>query len=195
MSTVHPIEAESYRILAERVDLSMWPEEQRAVVARVIHSTADLDYAESMRIGPRAVASAVEALRRGAPVICDANMLRAGIPRVDKAVCLLDEVPVAPPGSTRSAAAIQLAAERYPQGALWAVGNAPTALTELLKLHAEGHVRPAAVVGLPVGFVGASESKAELWAGELQPLAITNSGERGGTPAAAGAINALTRLV
>lgn len=195
MSAVHPIEAESYRILAERVDLSSWPEDQRAVVARVIHSTADLDYAQSMRVGAQAVSSAVEALRRGAPVVCDANMLRAGLPHLSTAVCLLDEVPVAPPGSTRSAAAIRLAAERYPHQAIWAVGNAPTALTELLRLHAEGHVRPAAVVGLPVGFVGASESKAELWAGELRPLAITNRGERGGTPAAAGAINALARLV
>jgi precorrin-8X/cobalt-precorrin-8 methylmutase len=101
---------------------------------------------------------------------------------------------VAPPGDTRSAAAIRLAAERHPDGALWVVGNAPTALEEILRLHADGLLRPAAVVGLPVGFVGAAESKAALWAGDLRPIAITNVGEKGGTPAAAGAVNAMVRL-
>lgn len=189
---VHPIEAESYRILYERVDLSAWPEEQRAVVARVIHATADTGFSSSMRVGGRAVPAAVTALRSGAPVVCDAHMLRVGMPGVD-AVCLLDEVATAPEGPTRSAAAIGLAAERYPRGALWVVGNAPTALEQLVRLASTGRVEPAAVVGLPVGFVGAKEAKARLWAGDLQPLAITNIGERGGTPAAAAAVNALVR--
>jgi precorrin-8X/cobalt-precorrin-8 methylmutase len=190
---IHPIEVESYRILDERVDLSAWPEGDRAVVARVIHSTADLEFATSMRIGEHAVAAALHALREGAPVVCDAHMLRVGMTSL-AAECLLDEVPVAPEGSTRSAAAFALAAERHPDGAVWVVGNAPTALDELLRLHAEGRVRPAAVVGLPVGFVGAAEAKAALWAGPLRPIAVTNMGEKGGTPAAAGAVNALARL-
>jgi len=192
---VHPIEVESYRILAERVDLSGWSDTHgdRDVVARVIHSTADLEFATTMRIGDEASAAAVEALRAGAPVICDAHMLRMGLTRLPTAICLLDEVPVAPPGSTRSAAAFRLAAERHPHGALWVVGNAPTALEELLRLHAAGDVRPAAVVGLPVGFVGAAESKAALWDSSLRPVAVTNVGEKGGTPAAAGAVNALGR--
>ncbi|HEY8545109.1 MAG TPA: precorrin-8X methylmutase [Acidimicrobiales bacterium] len=193
-SQVHPIEVESYRILAERVDLSAWPSGARDVVARVIHSTADLEFATSLRIGPDAVAAAVAALRAGAPVVCDAHMLRVGLTRLPQAQCLLDEVPVAPPGDTRSAAAIRLAAERHPDGALWVVGNAPTALEEVLRLHAAGRLRPAAVVGLPVGFVGAAESKAALWASPLRAVAVTNEGEKGGTPAAAGAVNALVRL-
>lgn len=193
--TVHPIEVESYRILAERVDLSGWSDAHgdRDVVARVIHSTADLEFATTMRIGDKAAAAAVEALRAGVPVICDAHMLRTGLTRLPGAICLLDEVPVAPPGSTRSAAAFRLAAGRHPDGALWVVGNAPTALEELLRLHAAGDVHPAAVVGLPVGFVGAAESKAALWDSPLRPVAITNVGEKGGTPAAAGAVNALGR--
>jgi precorrin-8X/cobalt-precorrin-8 methylmutase len=77
---------------------------------------------------------------------------------------------------------------------VWVVGNAPTALDELLRLHADGRVRPAAVVGLPVGFVGAAEAKTALWESPLRALAITNEGEKGGTPAAAGAVNALVRL-
>lgn len=189
----HPIEVESYRILESRVDLSGWPERERAVVARVVHATADVEFAETMRLGEQAVEAALEALARDRPVICDVHMLRVGISGVD-AVCLLDEVPTAPPGQTRSAAALARAAERWPEGALWAIGNAPTALEELLRLHAEGLVRPAAVVGLPVGFVGAAEAKAALWADPLRPRAITNLGEKGGTPAAAGAVNALTRL-
>lgn len=194
MTEPHPIEQESYRILAARVDLSGWPEEQRPVVARVIHSTADEDFAASMRIGVEAVPAALAALRRGAPVVCDANMLRAGLTRLD-AVCLLDQVATAPPGRTRSAAAVALAAEHFPEGALWVVGNAPTALAELLHIWASGRLRPAAVVGLPVGFVGAKEAKADLWASDLRRLAITNVGEKGGTAAAAGAVNALARMI
>jgi precorrin-8X/cobalt-precorrin-8 methylmutase len=190
---IHPIEVESYRILDQRVDLSGWNDGDRAVVARVIHATADLEFATTMRIGDQAVDAARAALRAGAPVLCDAHMLRVGLTSI-AARCLLDEVPVAPEGTTRSAAAFALAAERHPDGAVWVVGNAPTALDELLRLHADGRVRPAAVVGLPVGFVGAAEAKAALWDSALRPLAITNEGEKGGTPAAAGAVNALVRL-
>jgi precorrin-8X/cobalt-precorrin-8 methylmutase len=191
---VHPIEAASYRILAERVDLSAWPAGARDVVARMIHATADESFAATARIGEQAVEAAVAALIGGAPVVCDAGMVVAGIPRVTGSVCFLDEVPEAPPGDTRSAAAIRLAAARHPEGALWVVGNAPTALFALLDLHASGAVRPAAVIGLPVGYVGAAESKAALWAGGLRALSITNTGPRGGSPAAAGAVNALARL-
>jgi len=191
---VHPIEEASYRIMAERVDLSAWDGGERDVVARMVHATADESFAGTARIGERAVEAAVAALAAGATVVCDARMVVAGIPSVGGAVCLLEEVPEAPPGDTRSAAAIRLAAERYPDDALWVFGNAPTALFALLELHAAGAVRPAAVVGLPVGYVGAAESKDALWAGRLRPVAITNSGVRGGSPAAAGAVNALARL-
>ncbi|HKA83440.1 MAG TPA: precorrin-8X methylmutase [Acidimicrobiales bacterium] len=190
---VHPIEAESYRILHERVDLSAWPPRARHVVARMIHATADVGYATSARIGVRAVDSAVDALTHRAPVIVDSTMVTAGTPRL-ATTCLLDQVPVAPPGSTRAAAAFALAAHRYPEGAIWVVGNAPSALIELLARQRLGEVDPAAVIGLPVGFVGAAQSKAELWAGPLAPVAITNTGERGGSPVAAAALNALHRL-
>ena len=191
---VHPIEEASYRILAERVDLSAWPPGARDVVARMVHSTADESFAATARIGDQAVGAALAALAAGAPVVCDSRMVVAGLPSVAGAVCFLDRVFEAPPGDTRSAAAIRLGAERYPDGALWVVGNAPTALFALLNLYASGKVRPAAVVGLPVGYVGAAESKAALWAGNLRRLAITNTGVRGGSPAAAGAVNALARL-
>ena len=191
---VHPIEAESYRRLGARVDLSTWPPGARQVVARMIHATADESFATTARVGDAAVGAAVAALAARAPILCDSRMVVAGI-SVSGARCLLDDVPVAPPGDTRSAAAVRLAAERYPDGALWVIGNAPTALAALLELHEAGRVRPAAVIGLPVGYVGAAEAKAALWASPLRPATVTNVGERGGSPVAAAAVNALARLV
>lgn len=193
MTPIHPIEVESYRILAARVDLSGWPDGQREVVARMIHATADLGFATSARIGREAITRALDALSRGAPVIVDTAMVAAGVPRVET-TCLLAEVPDAPAGSTRSAAAIGLAVQRHSEGALWVIGNAPTALVELLALHERGDVEPVAVIGLPVGFVGAADAKAALWAGPLGARAITNVGERGGSAVAAAVLNALDRL-
>lgn len=191
---VHPIEVESYRILAERVDLSGRPESHRAIIERMIHATADLGFADSARIGADAPGRLYDALAADAPVIVDAAMVAAGITRYPTE-CYLPRVPVAPEGSTRSAAAIRLAATEHPNGAVFIVGNAPTALFELIEMHDAGLVDPAVVIGLPVGFVGAKESKAELWASALAPISITNVGERGGSPPAAGAINAIVRKV
>lgn len=192
--TIHPIETESYRILAARVDLSAWRAGDREVVARMIHATADLSFADSARVGAEAVARAVDALAAGCEVIVDASMVTAGITR-RTTTCLLAEVSVAPAGSTRSAAAIALAATRHPTAAVWVIGNAPTALAELLALHERGLVDPAAVIGVPVGFVGAAEAKAALWDSDLADRSITNEGERGGSPVAAAVVNALLRLV
>jgi precorrin-8X/cobalt-precorrin-8 methylmutase len=193
--TVHPIEEESYRILHQRVDLRRWPEAQRAVVARMIHATADPSFASTTRIGENAVAVAVDALRRRVPIVCDSRMVVAGIPSLrSDAVCLLDQAIATGSGDTRSAAAIRWAARRYPYGAVWVIGNAPTALTQLLQLHAAGSVMPAVVIGLPVGYVGAAAAKVALWSSSLRPIAITNVDERGGSAVAAAATNALHRL-
>jgi precorrin-8X/cobalt-precorrin-8 methylmutase len=191
---VHPIEAYSYRLIAQRVDLSGWQPGARDVVARMVHATADESFARTARIGTRAVAASVAALDRGAAVICDVRMVLAGITSVRNGVCYLDRILAGSPGLTRSAAAIDAAAEDHPDGALWVIGSAPTALRRVLDLCQEGRLRPAAVIGLPVGYVGAAETKAALWASPLQPIAITNVGERGGSPVAAAAVNALGRL-
>lgn len=188
---IHPIEAESYRVLAARVDLSRWPEGPRAVVARVVHATADVEFAETMVIDEAAVAAGVTALRAGAPIVADVEMTRAAITGVS-ARCYLGEVPVAPSGLTRSAAGMGLAVARHPEGAIFAVGCAPTALVELVRLAEADAVRPALVVGLPVGFVGAAEAKEALRRSGLP--AVTNRGEKGGSAAAGAAVNALARL-
>jgi precorrin-8X/cobalt-precorrin-8 methylmutase len=193
----HPIEAESYAILAGRVDLSRWPAGAREVVARMIHATADESFGTTARIGVQSVDAAVEALRSGAPVVCDSSMVAAGATaaaRLTTVHCYLEQVPVPPAGSTRAAAAISLASAAHPEGAVWVIGNAPTALEALLDLCLVGRVRPAAVLGLPVGYVGAAEAKTALWNSALRDVTITNHGPRGGSAVAAAAINALARL-
>ena len=195
---VHPIEVESYRIMAGMVDLDGWPPRERAVVARMVHATADESFAASARIGAGAVAAGVAALAGGAAVICDARMVMAGVPSVaahTEVSCYLDRVDrPGLEGDTRSAAAIEVAAAEHPDDAMWVVGNAPTALARLIELHAAGRLRPACVIGVPVGYAGAAEAKQALWDSPLRDRAITNEGRRGGSPVAAAALNALFRL-
>lgn len=196
--SVHPIEAESYRIVAERVDLGRWAPLGRAVVARVIHATADVGYADTLVLDEAACAAGVRALRAGAPVVVDVEMVAVGARRAG-AVSLLEEAralrAVLPEPDraalTVTAAAMRVAAQRWPSGAVVVVGNAPTALVEVLRLARAGRFDPALVIGLPVGFVGAADAKAELRASGLP--AISNVGERGGSAAAAAALNALHR--
>jgi precorrin-8X/cobalt-precorrin-8 methylmutase len=195
---VHPIEAESYRILGERVDLDRWPPCSRAVVARVIHAAADVSYADTLVVDEAACAAGVAALRAGAPVVSDVEMVAVATKRAGT-VSLLAEGRLraereraTDPDLTVSAAAMRVAAERWPEGAVVVVGNAPTALAEVVALAAAGRFAPALVIGLPVGFVGAAEAKAALRASGLP--AISNVGERGGSAVAAAALNALWRL-
>ncbi len=199
--TVHPIEQESYRILADRLDLSSLPPVSRAVVARVVHATADVALAGTMILDEAQLDAAVAALRAGAPIVTDVAMVAAGISG-RHARCFLDRVPPAGAGvapavagetaPTRSARAMRLAAAAHPAGAVFVVGCAPTALIELVALSAAGALDPALVIGMPVGFVGAAQSKAALRASGLP--AVSNVGERGGSAAAAAACNALVRM-
>ena len=188
MRRAHPIETESYRILHELVDLSRFGPLGRAVAGRVIHASADLDYAESLVLDEATLQRGLEALRREAPVVTDVHMVAAGI-TARQSLCYVSD-PRARQLSekldiTRSAAGFRLAAAEVGRGAIWVVGNAPTALLEILDLEAS----PALVVGLPVGFVGAAESKEKLLESGLP--AIANRGPKGGSAVAAAALNAL----
>ena len=189
---IHPIEAESYRILAERVDLSAWTPRARAVVARVIHAAADVGYADTLVVEEAACDAGIAALRSRAPVVADVDMVAVATRRAGTVSLLAEGRERAEPGVTVSAAAMRVAAERWPSGAVVVVGNAPTALREVVALATAGRFAPALVIGLPVGFVGATEAKAELRASGLP--AISNVGERGGSAVAAAALNALWRL-
>ncbi|MFF8863778.1 precorrin-8X methylmutase [Streptomyces sp. NPDC015139] len=180
---VHPIEQESYRRLRARLDTSHFAPLTRAVVERVVHSAADLEYASDLVMAEEDLVAAHAALHAGAPVVVDVEMVAAGITRRES-VCRLGDA-TAGPGLTRSAHGIRLAYEQVGPGALWVIGNAPTALEELLTLDAS----PALVIGLPVGFVGAVESKEALRASGLP--AVSNVSEKGGSAVASAALNAL----
>jgi precorrin-8X/cobalt-precorrin-8 methylmutase len=188
MRRAHPIETESYRILRGMVDLSNLGPLSRAVAERVIHASADPDYAESLVLEEAALESGISALRHGVPVVTDVGMVAAGITG-RQTLCLVSDSRAQALserlGITRSAAGFRLAAEEVGKGAVWVVGNAPTALLELLGLD----VAPDLVVGLPVGFVGAAESKDALVATGLP--AVANRGPKGGSAVAAAAVNAL----
>ena len=189
MRRVHPIETESYRILRGLVDLSHLGPLSRAVAERVIHASADLEYAESLVLDEACS-------RRWTREPCDATRpssrtwgwWRPGSRAARRDASSPTPAPASCPkslGITRSAAGFRLAAGEVGDGAVWVVGNAPTALFELLELG----VAPALVVGLPVGFVGAAESKDALWQSGLP--AVANRGPKGGSAVAAAALNAL----
>jgi len=185
----HPIEVQSLAILRARHDFTGLPPLSRAVAERVCHASADLSFADSLILDEDALRAGRAALQAGAPIYADARMVAAGVttrevhvPLVDPRVAALAQQG----GTTRSAAAMRLAAAEAPAGAVWVVGNAPTALLQRL---ATPPPAPALIVGLPVGFVGAAESKAALAASGLP--CVANRGERGGSAVAAAAVNAL----
>ncbi|CAN5878420.1 precorrin-8X methylmutase [soil metagenome] len=181
--TVHSIEQESYAILRGQVDLSGLPRLSRAVVERVVHASADLDYVGDLVCDEAALRGGADALAAGRPVVTDVEMVAAGITGRDAVCRVRGATPTA--GETRSAAGIRAAYDEVGPGALWVVGCAPTALFAVLDLR----VRPALVIGLPVGFVGATESKQALRAAGLP--ALSNTSAKGGSAVAAAALNAL----
>jgi precorrin-8X/cobalt-precorrin-8 methylmutase len=184
----HPIELRSYEILRSRVDLSPMPPLWRAVVERVIHASADLEYAVDVVTTEPALERGLAALRAGAPIVADVEMVAVGI-TAREPLCLVGSAAAGrlarAAGITRSAAAVRLSYAEVGPDAVWAIGCAPTALEELIKLD----VRPALVIGLPVGFVGAVEAKEALRASGLPQ--VSNYSEKGGSAVAAAAVNAL----
>jgi precorrin-8X/cobalt-precorrin-8 methylmutase len=187
-TTVHPIEVESYAILRTRLDTSDLPPLTRAVVERVVHTSADTGWAGDLVCDEAALQAGRTALLTGAPLVTDVRMVAVGVTSRETTVAL-DLADAAPDGLTRSAAGIRAAVGRYPAGAVWVIGNAPTALAELVRCAAAGLVSTPLVVGLPVGFVGSVAAKAALRASGLP--AVSNRSERGGAAAAAAAVNAL----
>jgi len=188
------IYARSFAIIDAETDWSGVPEDLRPVVRRVVHACGMTDIVADLAWSADLRARATAALGAGAPVICDARMVTQGVihdhlPAQNAVVCALDRLAAAPPGTTRSAAALDALGPAL-DGAVVAIGNAPTALFRLLELAAAGAVRPAAVIAMPVGFVGAVESKRALAAEAPFPF-LTLHGRRGGSAMAAAAVNAL----
>ena len=189
---------QSFATIRAEADLSGLSAEEARVAVRVIHACGMVEVVRALRFSPGFTTAARNALLAGRPVLCDAKMVAHGItrprlPAANEVVCTLGD-PGVPElareiGNTRSAAALHLWGERL-EGALVAIGNAPTALFHLLELLDTGAPRPAAVIGLPVGFVGAAESKQALAARHDIPWMIAE-GRLGGSAMAVAAVNAL----
>ena len=191
----------SFAIIRAEADLSRFSAEEADIAVRMIHACGVVEAARNIVFGRNLVAAARGALASGAPVLCDAEMVahgitRARLPAKNDVVCTLNDSRVAALAkeqeTTRSAAAIELWRDRL-AGAVVAIGNAPTALFRLLELMDSGAAKPAAVLGLPVGFVGAAESKEALAANSRGVPFLTVRGRMGGSAMAAAAVNALAR--
>ncbi|MFH9295371.1 precorrin-8X methylmutase [Streptomyces sp. NPDC017520] len=190
---------QSFATIRAEADLAGLPADVSQVAVRMIHACGMVDLVTDLAFSPNAVADARAALRSGAPILCDVAMVASGVtrkrlPAGNDVVCTLSDPSVpelaAKMGTTRSAAALELWRDRM-EGAVVAIGNAPTALFRLLEMIEEGAPRPAAVIGVPVGFVGAMESKEALaeHPSGLEHLIIR--GRRGGSAIAAAALNAI----
>lgn len=187
----------SFATIRAEADLAGLPEDVARVVVRMIHACGQVDLVRDVAHSPDVVRRAREALDAGAPVLCDAQMVASGVtrrrlPKDNDVVCTLND-PRTPGlarelGTTRTAAALELWGDRL-GGAVVAIGNAPTALFHLLEMVRAGAPRPAAVLGIPVGFIGAVESKEALAASELDFLVVR--GRRGGSAITAAAVNAI----
>jgi precorrin-8X/cobalt-precorrin-8 methylmutase len=187
----------SFATIRAEADLAGLPDDVARVAVRMIHACGQVDLVDDLAFSPDVVRRAREALDAGAPVLCDATMVAAGVtrrrlPKDNDVVCTLHD-PRTPElarrlGTTRTAAALELWRHRL-QGAVVAIGNAPTALFHLLEMVEAGGPRPAAVLGIPVGFVGAAESKDALAASDLEFLVVR--GRRGGSAITAAAVNAI----
>ena len=196
---------DSFATIRAETDLSSVPASAEKVAVRMIHGTGQTDLVRDLVVHPELAPAAREALAAGAPILCDAHMVASGVtrarlPKDNDVVCLLRD-PRVPDlarawATTRSAAAVSLWANRL-EGAVVAIGNAPTALFHLLEMLVDGAPRPAAVVGVPVGFIGAAESKdalASLAADHgIDIPFVTVRGRRGGSAMAASALNALAQ--
>lgn len=189
----------SFATIRSEADLSRLPEDMRTVAVRMIHACGDVDLVKDLAFHPRLVSTVRAALAGQAAIFTDTQMLAAGItrrrlPADNDVVCLLGDSRApelaARWGTTRSAAAVSLGTERL-AGTVVAIGNAPTALFHLLELIADGGPRPAAIIGIPVGFVGSAESKIALAENPWDIPWLVVHGRRGGSPLCAAAINAL----
>lgn len=191
---------QSFATVQKEADLARFDGPTQSVVTRLIHACGMIEIAERVQTSARAVQAGRDALNAGAPILCDCEMVKAGIiaralPAANDVLVTLNDPRTRPLANalntTRSAAAIDLWAP-YVEGAVVAIGNAPTALFRLLELMDQGLPKPAVIVGFPVGFVGAAESKAELARYPRGAEFLTLQGRQGGSALASAAVNGLT---
>ncbi len=201
--TVQPeqIEQKSFQIIDDEIGEHSFTEQQYAIVQRVIHASADFELGKSLLFHPRAIEAGISAIRAGKKVVADVQMVQVGInkARLEKYggsvhVYISDDDVMKEAkrlNTTRAIVAMRKAVKEA-DGGIFAIGNAPTALLELIRLVKEGEARPGLIIGLPVGFVSAAESKEEL--AKLDIPFITNIGRKGGSTVTVAALNALSIL-
>ena len=197
------IENRSMELIAPHLAELHLDERATKLYSRLIHASGDVGYAPITRVHPEAIDRAIEALKAGAHIYTDVEMVRTGINKKKLASfggevhCLVADPEIAAEAKALGITRSMVAMRRFGKdldGSIVAIGNAPTALFEVLRLVREEGIRPACIVGIPVGFVGAAESKAELAENGIVPY-ITVEGTKGGSPIAAAAINALMYII
>ena len=195
------IERSSFQIIDQEAGTHPYTAQQWSIVRRIIHTTADFEFKEMVHFHPEALSAGIGAIRNGKMIITDTNMARVGIRKKESekfggvVKCYINDPLIhekaAATGGTRAEAAVDMALADMKDG-IYVVGNAPTALLRLIELIGEKKARPALIIGLPVGFVNAAESKAALM--ELDYPYISNVGRKGGSNVAASVVNALAIL-
>jgi precorrin-8X/cobalt-precorrin-8 methylmutase len=191
---IHPITAQSFALIDQEIGPHSWSEQEYAIIRRAIHTTADFELKDLFHFSPGAIQAGITALRQNVPVIVDVQMVAVGIASTlakagkDKAYCALD---YPGKGPTQTAGGMLTLAKTYPQS-LFVIGNAPTALLALVEQIQVGTVRPALVIGVPVGFVAVEEAKQALAALDVPQIQIR--GRKGGSTIAAAVVNALLHL-
>ncbi|MEL6787536.1 MAG: cobalt-precorrin-8X methylmutase [Cyanobacteria bacterium J06607_15] len=193
----HPIVEQSFAIIDREVGKHQLNEGEYAIARRVIHATADFEYLNLLQFSSGAINAGVSALRQGMPIVTDVNMVKQGILSLvqktfnNPIISAIEQADVAKPGKTRTETGMLRCWEKYPQ-AVYLIGNAPTALLALCEQLEHSKVKPALVIGVPVGFVSVVESKKVLLKSNV--TYITIRGRKGGSPAAASILNALLIL-
>jgi precorrin-8X/cobalt-precorrin-8 methylmutase len=195
------IEAKSFEIIEQEMVGHGFGPEEWMVVRRIIHATADFDLGRSVVFHPGAISSGIEAIRQGCAIVADVQMVQVGISRIscsrfgNPVFCSIGDRDVAQrakaAGLTRAIISMRKVRKKL-HGGIVAIGNAPTALLEVIRLVQEEGIVPALIIGVPVGFVSAAEAKEEL--SKLHTPYITNRGRKGGTPVAVATVNALLGL-
>ncbi|MGD9359721.1 MAG: precorrin-8X methylmutase [Desulfobacterales bacterium] len=195
------IERSSFQIIDQEAGSHHYTEQQWSIVRRIIHTTADFEFKDLVRFHPDAISAGIEAIRNGKMIVTDTNMARVGIRKKEseqfggQVKCYINDPLIhkkaLATGSTRAKVAVDMAVSEMKDG-IYVVGNAPTALLRLIELVGDQKAHPALIIGLPVGFVNAAESKAALM--EMDHPYISNVGRKGGSNVAASVVNALAIL-
>ena len=195
--SIHPIMEQSFAVIDQEIGQHNFTPAEYAIVRRVIHSTADFEFAQQIRFSEGAIASGIQALQNQTPIITDVGMVKQGIAGMvtktfgNPLIAAVEQAPAALPGKTRTETGLMQCFTQYPN-AIYVIGNAPTALLALCTQLQTSPIQPALVIGVPVGFISVIESKNALAKTSVPQIRV--EGRKGGSPVAAAIINALLVL-